>query len=247
MLVNGWDVIDFSRARLLNLLVDLAQEPGPTVAVPLHVQALSRPTPSTLQLASQVNVAYADGWSVALLARLAGARRVERSTTTYLAHDILDELGRVLGRDVRIALLGGPPGLAQRAARTLAQSHPVQVTHCGDGFGVEAPWHEHIKAVAARNADIVFVGLGYPKEGAWAVQHAHELNAPLIMTCGGLFGYLAGEETTAPPWVRRIGLEWAWRLLQSPRRLSGRYVRGSGNLIRLAVLTICRRFSHRTR
>ena len=61
----------------------------------------------------------------------------------------------------------------------------------------------------------------------WAVQHRTELATGLVLTCGGWLGFLVGQEARAPVIAQRLGLEWAFRLLQSPRRLASRYLRGA--------------------
>lgn len=169
--------------------------------------------------------ALADGVAVVLLARLAGATRVERAPTTDLGIDVLRRLSERLGRAPRVVLLGGPRGLAQRAAAGLGLRLPVDIVGCWPGFG-DGP-DSFLDALPALAPDVVFVGLGMPREAIWVDEHRDKLAGHLIITCGGWFGFLAGDEKRAPAWMRRLGCEWVARLVQAPSRLAARYFKGS--------------------
>lgn len=82
---------------------------------------------------------------------------------------------------------------------------------------------ETVARLRASGARIVFVGLGCPKQELWMQAHRPHLDAVLIGV-GQAFAITAGHLAEAPPWVRRIGLEWLFRLLSEPRRLWRRYL-----------------------
>ncbi len=75
----------------------------------------------------------------------------------------------------------------------------------------------------------------------WSEQHLNELPSGLLLTCGGWFGHLVGDERRAPRVLRRSGLEWIARVAQSPSRLGPRYARGIGVTASLAISTLYRR------
>lgn len=81
----------------------------------------------------------------------------------------------------------------------------------------------YIKYIQASGAGIVFVGLGCPRQEAWAFEHSHQLNIPIICV-GAAFDFHAGNIPQAPPWMQRLGLEWFFRLTQEPIRLWRRYL-----------------------
>jgi N-acetylglucosaminyldiphosphoundecaprenol N-acetyl-beta-D-mannosaminyltransferase len=74
-------------------------------------------------------------------------------------------------------------------------------------------------------ADVVWVGIGVPKQEKWMARMRDRLDAPVLIGVGAAFDFHAGLVPQAPPWMQRIGLEWVFRLKQEPRRLWRRYAR----------------------
>jgi N-acetylglucosaminyldiphosphoundecaprenol N-acetyl-beta-D-mannosaminyltransferase len=74
------------------------------------------------------------------------------------------------------------------------------------------------------NPDIVWVGLGTPKQDLWMAKHRPGLNAPVIIAVGAAFDFHTSRLPQAPPWMQQNGLEWLFRLLQEPTRLWYRYL-----------------------
>ena len=81
-----------------------------------------------------------------------------------------------------------------------------------------------VAAIAAARPNLVFVALGCPRQERWMAAHSGGLRACLLGV-GQAFRVYAGLEARLPPWARPLGLEWAFRLWQEPRRLAGRYLR----------------------
>lgn len=96
---------------------------------------------------------------------------------------------------------------------------------------------DHNRIVAHVNAvkpDVVWVGLGTPKQDIYAARLASEL--PVVtVAVGAAFDFLAGSKPEAPSWIRGSGFEWLFRLLTEPRRLAFRYIVGNASFIRLAL------------
>ena len=82
---------------------------------------------------------------------------------------------------------------------------------------------EYTQKIRESGAGIVFVGLGCPRQEAWAFEHSQQLDCPLVCV-GAAFDFHAGNVPQAPGWMQKIGLEWLFRLLQEPTRLWQRYV-----------------------
>jgi N-acetylglucosaminyldiphosphoundecaprenol N-acetyl-beta-D-mannosaminyltransferase len=74
-------------------------------------------------------------------------------------------------------------------------------------------------------ADVVWVGIGVPRQEKWMAEMRPYLEAPVLVGVGAAFDFLAGIVPQAPPWLQKRGLEWAYRLAQEPRRLWRRYLR----------------------
>jgi N-acetylglucosaminyldiphosphoundecaprenol N-acetyl-beta-D-mannosaminyltransferase len=78
--------------------------------------------------------------------------------------------------------------------------------------------------INAASADLVFVGLGCPKQERWMAAHRERLRAAALVGVGAAFDFHTGRVRQAPRWMMRAGLEWAFRLSQEPRRLWRRYL-----------------------
>ncbi len=218
----------------------------PWVAFALHVGGLnSRTDPAYVAAMSRADLVYADGVSVVLLARLAGGSRTERAGTTDIGWDVLRELGRALGRPPRVALIGGPEGLTQRAGAVFEAEAGVEVVATEHGY--HSDWTEVLRRLAASGCDVLFVGLGAPFEMTWVDTHRAELPPCLVMTCGGWFGFVVADEQRAPQWAQSAGLEWVFRVKQAPRRLARRYATGVGATAALAVRVVVDRSQGRRR
>ncbi|WP_083518668.1 WecB/TagA/CpsF family glycosyltransferase [Serinicoccus chungangensis] len=170
------------------------------------------------------SLVYADGIAIVLLARIGGARVIERAPTTDIGISILREMAKTLERPVRVALIGGPPGLADSAASVLQEKSPAHTVFTSHGYFSDDL--EMLDSLREARPDVIFLGLGMPLEAVWSVQNRSELPPSIVVTCGGWFGFLAGEERRAPLVLQRLGLEWVYRLKQDFPRLAGRYSRG---------------------
>jgi N-acetylglucosaminyldiphosphoundecaprenol N-acetyl-beta-D-mannosaminyltransferase len=240
--VGPFRVSDSSRADLVAHLVELAR-PGvtrPAFAFALHVGGLNARRERDFVVAMrQADVVYADGGSVVWLARLAGGRHIERAPTTDVGWDLFRRFADEVGRAPRVALIGGPPGLAERAGEVLEAAGAVQIVGVEHGFHDD--WNEPLARLREAAPDVTVVGLGAPREMVWSEVHRHQLPAGLVLTCGGWFGHVVGDERRAPRVLRRSGLEWIARVAQQPARLGPRYARGLGVTASLAMTTLRRR------
>ncbi len=81
----------------------------------------------------------------------------------------------------------------------------------------------HRDEVNATQPDLLWVGLGSPKQGIWMYEHRQKLDVAVMHGVGAAFDFLTGRVKQAPRWMMNAGLEWLFRLLQEPRRLWKRY------------------------
>jgi N-acetylglucosaminyldiphosphoundecaprenol N-acetyl-beta-D-mannosaminyltransferase len=150
-------------------------------------------------------------------------------------------VGRVYGPDLMLALCqtglnagyrhffyGGAPGVAELMAAKLVEKFQGLLV-----AGLHAPplrpagvreASSVLEAINASRADIVWVGLGTPKQDYWVADHRDALVAPALIAVGAAFDFHAGKVRQAPRWMQRSGLEWLFRLSQEPRRLAFRYL-----------------------
>ena len=166
-----------------------------------------------------------DGMPLVWAGRVAGARH----------------MGRVYGPDLMLALsdlasmrgfssffYGGQPGVADRLAQRLQDLYPglrVAGTY-------SPPFREPsavedgdvIRFINEAGPDVIWVGLGTPKQELWMASHAARLDASVLIGVGAAFDIHAGLSPQAPRWMQRSGLEWTFRLAHEPRRLWRRYL-----------------------
>ncbi len=224
--VGPFTVADVTYGQAIALAADLAFEPCcPHRFYALHVGGLNaRADGVFVQEMNDAELVCADGGSIVLLGKLAGGRAMERVPTTDAGWDVLRAVGVRLGRQPRVALVGAQLGTVQSAASALSEGVPCDVVLVEHGYHQE--WAGVLSSLSDVKPDVLVLGLGAPREMLWVREHLANLPPCLIMTCGGWFGFLSGEETRAPRALRLPGLEWIARVAQSPRRLLPRYLRG---------------------
>ncbi|MCQ6271133.1 WecB/TagA/CpsF family glycosyltransferase [Pseudarthrobacter sp. R1] len=128
---------------------------------------------------------------------------------------------------LRIFLLGATPSVVVRAKHIFAERWPRhRVVGFHHGFFEPTDEDEVIRHVRAATPDLVFVAMGNGRQERWVERLVPELTTS-AWGVGALFDYLTGEQRRAPGIVRSVGLEWAWRLGQEPRRLARRYLVGN--------------------
>jgi N-acetylglucosaminyldiphosphoundecaprenol N-acetyl-beta-D-mannosaminyltransferase len=144
--------------------------------------------------------------------------------------DLFMEICRVAAsRKFRLFFLGGNPGDAERAKENLTRQNPgllVVGCYCPP-FGFETDELEKrkiVEAIKSADPDVLFVGLGAPKQEKWIYQFYQQVGVPVTIGVGVSFSFAAGTIKRAPIWMQKRGLEWFWRLMIEPRRLWRRYL-----------------------
>ena len=161
-----------------------------------------------------------DGIGVVYAARLLGLSLKGRCPGIDFAGKLMERMAR---KGQRLYLLGAKPGVAEAAAARLEVRYPG-LTICGvhDGyFQEDGPVVEDIRKAGA---DVVFVCLGFPKQGYWMVKNGPATGARLLAGLGGSLNVFAGVVERAPESWQRLGLEWLYRLTREPKRI-GRMAR----------------------
>ncbi len=137
---------------------------------------------------------------------------------------------------LRVFFLGGRPGTAALAAASLQAKYPgmqIAGVSCPDwGFEKQAETLNPVLAqIAAANPHLLLVGLGAPKQEFFIDEHIRSLHVPIAIGIGGSFEILSGSLKRAPGWMQSRGFEWAFRLMQEPRRLWKRYLLGNAEFV----------------
>ena len=185
----------------------------------------ARVDPAYAEILRSADLAPPDGTGVALIETLRSGRRIRR----WPGVEIGELLLRIaVERDVPVVFVGGAEGVAERAAARWRRRLPsARIAVAGAGVpvterGVVDPADRDVdlvQAVADASPAIVLVGFGAPKQERWIARHADAVpTARIMIGIGGAFDMWAETRRRAPSVLRRLGLEWAWRLALEPRR-----------------------------
>lgn len=135
--------------------------------------------------------------------------------------DLMDRLCReAAANNWRVYLLGGAPHIAEKAAENLQKKYPgllVAGTH--DGYFSEDETPELVRQIKEEKTDLLFVGMGAPKQEFWIRRNMWLSGAKVSMGVGGSFDVFSGTKKRAPQWAIRMHLEWLYRLVKEPSRL----------------------------
>ena len=223
------DILNFSRDGRKGLIVT------PNVD---HV-VLTQKNADLLDIFTDASYRFADGMPLVWLSKiLYGSNSLPERVT---GADLLPEICRIACRSgERIYFLGGNPGVAAKAADVLTKSYPG-LNICGfycPPFGFENNDEETKKIINDINAcgtNILFIGVGMPKQEIWASRHLSQLNVGPILCVGAAFDFAAGIQKRAPLIMQKLGLEWFWRLLSEPKRMWRRYILRDSQFVFLAL------------
>ncbi|QFZ18018.1 WecB/TagA/CpsF family glycosyltransferase [Saccharothrix syringae] len=202
-------------------------EGGAIVTANVDIVRAATRDPALAALIAGSEVVVADGMPVVWAGRLAGVPVPERVTGSSLVFTLAGAAARE-GRSVY--LLGGNPGVPERAAAVLAERFPGLRVAGTDSppFGFDTYPEltaEAVAKVVEAKPDLVMVGLGFPKQERLIRLLRAELPRTWFLGCGAGIPMAAGEFRRASGVVQKVGAEWLHRLALEPRRLAKRYLR----------------------
>lgn len=196
----------------------------------VHVANSAADDPALKSFLRQADVVYCDGAGVRLGSMILG----DPLPTRLTAADWFEDLIRALGAaGVRVFLLGGSPEVALRARSLLDQRVPGhRVVGAHHGY-LQAPpvLRAALEAINQARPDVLLVGMGTPLQERWIADHRAQLQAKVLFAIGAVLDFYTGQVPRSPPWMRRTGLEWAYRLWTEPARLGRRYLLGNPRFI----------------
>lgn len=227
---------NLSIAEALQLIVSAPYEDRARLVYFVHAHALNlarfnRGYAATLAAADAL---LPDGIGIRLAARLLGVAMRDNVNGTDLFPILCREAARRL---IPIVMIGGGPGVAERCARQMKAEIPdLDVPVISSGFfATEADAQAVADRVARLGRCVVLVGMGSPRQELWSARYLRGCAGATILTVGGLFDFYSGRVRRAPIFWRETGMEWAYRLLQEPRRLAKRYLVGNPLFLALAL------------
>lgn len=164
----------------------------------------------------------ADGQSVVWASRLLGAQLPERVAGIDLMTRLLEAAD---AKGYGVYVLGARREVLDTALRRLRERYPrLRLVGSQDGYYADEEAEDVCDGIRASGADILFVAMSSPRKEYFLGERGADLGVPFAMGVGGSIDVIAGVTRRAPRILQRVGLEWAYRLAQEPRRLARRYV-----------------------
>lgn len=224
--IFGLPVYDLDWEQALSFISELAALPSGQV----QVSFLNANNANILQADARYreivcdHVVLPDGIGLDIASRLLNGKAF---TANLNGTDFVPALLTYMSKPRRIGLIGSRREVVDKAAEHLRSHSPWHtVVAVSDGFFEERDVNAVVAGLAEQKLDILIVGMGTPLQEKWIADHIREEHARLVIGVGALFDFISGAVPRAPKWVRRLRLEWAYRLVNEPRRLWRRYLIG---------------------
>ncbi len=177
----------------------------------------ARKNPAFREVLDRTDLNIPDGFGIMLAARILGKPLKERITGT----DLMQAICRHAPEKTKIFLLGAAPGIAEKTGEILENRCP-NIAVAGTYGGSPDPDEEgHIRhLINESRAEVLFVAYGAPKQEMWLARNlSHLTHVKIAMGVGGAFDFISGTVKRAPAWMRKLGLEWLYRLVKQPSRI----------------------------
>jgi N-acetylglucosaminyldiphosphoundecaprenol N-acetyl-beta-D-mannosaminyltransferase len=150
------------------------------------------------------------------VARARGAELKHRVTGVELVEHLCERAAR---EGITVFLFGGAPGVADEAAAELQRRYPrLRIAGTRNGFFAADESAAIARQIRESGAQLLFVGMGFPKQEFWLAEHLRETGCGAGIGVGGSFDVISGKVERAPAAWRRFGLEWLYRLVKEPHR-----------------------------
>jgi N-acetylglucosaminyldiphosphoundecaprenol N-acetyl-beta-D-mannosaminyltransferase len=236
--VDGIHINLMSMSNAVNAIINAALAARSFIVCTLNIDHLAKlqTMPKFREGYQKAEFVTADGFPIVILGRLAGSK-VTRTTGADLVEPVCREAA---SRGLTVFFFGSTMETLAECARRLESRHPglkvVGMLAPGqnfDPYSKEAD--DAISAIRDAKAQICFLALGAPRQELFAVRCSELIQKTGFLCVGAALNFIAGTERRAPRVIQKVDLEWLWRILHNPRRLTGRYARGLSTFIRLAV------------
>ena len=232
--VSQHDMLEMYRTS-----IETNQRGAPEMVMYVNAHCLNTAQDDSIyrKILNEASVVYADGVGAVLAANWLQDRSLTRMTTADWFPQFCQAAA---AHNWNIYLLAGKPGVARLAQQKLTSAFPgLKICGTADGYFQEKSEEQVLQEIWSSQPDVLLVGMGIPTQEKWASGWQEALPVKIVWCVGALLDYWAGEEKRAPHLVRKLALEWFWRLLMDPAGKWQRYVIG---LPRFAIHLIRLRF-----
>lgn len=188
-------------------------------------------------ITDSAGLVVADGKPLIWISKLYGEPIPERVAGSDLVYGLSKKSSE---KRYKLFFLGSNPTTLGKMVKNLEKMFPfLQIAGVySPPFKKQFSERKNEKMIALINKarpDVLFVGLGAPKQEKWIWEHESELEVPVLIGVGAAFDFVAGTVKRAPKWMQKYGLEWFFRFCQEPRRLWKRYLVGNPIFLWLVV------------
>jgi len=198
---------------------------------------LSRRNPGFRDALQQADLALADGTGVVIASHILGKRLPERVRGVDTAYALFERLSQRKG-GFTAYFLGAARGVAEKAKANMEERFSgLKVVGFHHGFFSGEEEAAIIGEINRLGPDILFVCTGMPRSEIWAVKN-RDINARVTLCLGGTLDVMAGEAKLAPGFMRKMGLEWLYRLIRQPSRIVRQL-----DLVRFALAVFWEKFT----
>lgn len=220
----GFPIDALTMEETLDVVRAAIREREPVQHVVVNVAKLiqMRQDPALARDVVESDVINIDGMGVVYGCRLLGIPVAERVAGIELMERLLAEAER---EGWRIYFLGAKEEVLAEAIRRMRARHPrLLLAGSQHGYFADGEEEKVARAIIEARPDCLFVAMSSPRKEAFMHRWREAMNVPFVMGVGGAIDVVAGKVSRAPRWMQRAGLEWAYRLMQEPRRMWRRYL-----------------------
>jgi N-acetylglucosaminyldiphosphoundecaprenol N-acetyl-beta-D-mannosaminyltransferase len=186
-----------------------------------------------LRLVNSCEIVTADGQAVVWASRLLGDPLPTRVTGIDLMYELIALAER---NGYGVYVLGGRSEVLEQAVARMRGRHPgLRIVGHRDGYFAQQEERDVVAAIRRTKPDLLFVAMPSPGKERFIGRWREELDIPFCMGVGGSIDVIAGVTRRAPRPLQRLGLEWAYRLAQEPRRLLRRYLVSNWRFVALTL------------
>jgi len=217
--VDGYQIADF-----MSKIEESFSNPRVATIFAINPEKIMRALrdPELLSALKEADFLIPDGIGTTVGIWLIHGERIARTTGVDLMGRLLDLAEK---KEYNVFLFGSAPEVIDRASTKIVRAHPalhlVGVQH---GYLQKNKHEALIKKINELNTDLLFVGLGSPKQEKWIQRYKKVLQVKMCMAIGGSLDVLAGRNPRAPISYQYLGLEWLYRLISQPQRFKRQLV-----------------------
>jgi len=182
----------------------------------------ARKDPELLMAIKEANFLIPDGIGTVVGLRLIHQKRVNRTTGIMLMERLVDLAAK---EEFKVFIFGARPEVNRLATENILIRYPsIKIVGAQHGYISNKEYRPLLNRINSLKTDILFVGLGSPKQEKWIHNNKKSLKVKICMGIGGCLDVIAGRASRAPLMFQTLGLEWLYRLIKEPARFKRQIV-----------------------